>query len=134
MAAKKNQIDWPTTFGDKRVALWNHSGPASYTQVVNGSPATGGDTITQAELQSQGLKAADLITALLTSDDGQFEVACIPVAGNSSSGPGVTPSFGANGSVIIFRLRWLVSATGAEVAALTNLSQRTIKLLAIGPK
>lgn len=132
--ARTNQIDYPTTIGDKRLALWKHAGPASYTQVVNGNPATGGDPITLGELQAAGLKSADQLTALMTSDNGQFEINVVPVAGGQNSSFGVGPMFGPNPATVVARLRWIVSATGAEAAALTNLASRTVMLMAIGPK
>jgi hypothetical protein len=126
--ARKNQQGYPTVMGDQRVAIWTHTGPASYTQATNGSPATGGDPVLPSELQGQGgLKTADILYAPLTSDDGQYEVVAIPVTGNVLGSGGITPS---NSWI----LRWIVSKTGAEVAGTTNLSARTIKLMAFGPK
>jgi hypothetical protein len=124
--ARKNAIGFPSLFGDHKIAIWSHTGPASYTQVSNAVPATGGDIITAGELLGQGgLKTAAILTGLLTSDDGQYEVAAVPITGNAATSAGVSPSSS-------YTLRWLVSATGAEVSGATNLSGRTIKLLAIG--
>lgn len=126
--ARKNAVGWPSVFGDMRVGCWSHTGPASYVQVANASPATGGDPIPAAEVQGQGgLKYADFITGPMGSDNGQYEVTVIPIDGNSLTSGGIAPSRN-------FVMRWLVSATGAEVGGGTNLSARTVKLFAIGPK
>ena len=128
MANRKNEVGWPSVFGDQRVGCWTHTGPSSYVQVSNATPATGGDPLPQAELQAQGgLKYADFITGPMGSDNGQYEVTVIPIDGNSSTSGGIAPSRN-------FIIRWLVSATGAEAAGGTNLSARTVKLFAIGPK
>ena len=126
--ARKNQIDYPTIFGDRKVGMWNHTGPASYVAVINGTPASGGDSVPAAELISQtGMRFADVISGLLGSDNGQYEVTAIPIDGNAQRTDGFVPSKN-------WILRWLVSATGAEVAPGVNLSARTVKLLALGPK
>ena len=124
--ARKNQVDYPDICGSRRVGMWNHTGPSSYVAVSNAVPATGGDIITQSELTAQGgSKAADTLTAPMCSDNGQYEVAIIPINGNNPQSQGVVPSTS-------FTLRWIVSATGAEVAPCTNLSSRTINLVAVG--
>jgi hypothetical protein len=125
---RKNQIDYPDVWGSKRVAEWAHVGPASYVQVSNATPATGGDPVPFSEISGQGgLKAVDMLEVPMTSDNGQYEAVAIPIDGASQSSWGIQPSKN-------FILRWFVSSTGAEVAGAVNLSARTIRLRAIGPK
>jgi hypothetical protein len=126
--ARKNAVGYPTVMGNMKVGVWTHTGPTSYTQVAVATPPTGGDSLSAAELLAQGgLKYADWVTAPMGSDNGQYEVAVIPIDGNSQASTGILPSRN-------FVLRWLVSATGAEVAPGTNLSARTVKLLGMGPQ
>jgi hypothetical protein len=54
--ARKNQTDYPTAWGDKKVSVIVHNGPALYAPIVQGSPPTGGDVVTATEL---GLKSID---------------------------------------------------------------------------
>jgi hypothetical protein len=126
--ARKNQIGYPTITGNVKQACWTHTGPASYTQVTNGTPATGGDIITAAELLAQGgLKYADWLTAPMCSDNGAYEASVIPIDGNSQASTGILPSRN-------FTLRWVAAGTSDEVAGTTNLSGRTIKLIGAGPQ
>lgn len=125
---RKNQIDYPTVFGDKRVGVWTHFGPASYVQVANGTPPTGGDPVPFSEISGQGgLKACDMLEVPMSSDNGQYEAVAIPIDGNSQSSWGIQPSKN-------FVLRWFVSATGAEVAGAVDLHLRSVRLRGIGPK
>lgn len=117
-------VDYPTTFGDKRISCFTHKGPASYAAIVNGTPPTGGDTVTAAEA---GIKAFDALLGGMTSDNGQFIVQGVSPNGNPLSPWGVQPA-------ITMKLRWLTAATGAEVAGATDLSARTIRLCIVGPK
>ena len=124
MATRKNSIDWPTSWGDKRVVCLRHVGPTSYTQVSNATPATGGDIITPG---GTGLKSADFVFAPMASDNGQYIAQLIPINGNSDSTFGVQPSTS-------WTIRWLTASTGAEAAGTTNLASRNIMLVFVGPK
>ena len=111
-------------WGDRPYTLTEWAGPASYVQVVNGvAPAapTGGQAITGINLQlGPG-----------TTPEG---IICV---GGSTSGTYIVEAFqatayaqGAGNQNWI--LRWIVAATGAEVAAAVNLSGETVRLLAFG--
>jgi hypothetical protein len=106
---------FPTDVGGKRLSCIDHAGPASYSQVVTGSPPTGGDTVTAVEF---GMKWLDAVWGCALSDDGQYEVELSP-AGSANE-----PSS--------FIAEWIIAATGAQVNAATNLSARKIRLMAIG--
>jgi hypothetical protein len=116
---------YPGSHGASRVSVFVHTGPVAYAQVVIAAPPTGGDTVTAAEA---GLKYFDFLHGDMTSDDGQFIVQ--PVSPNGNTGSSATAAVPAAKMI----LRWLVAATGAEVAGAVNLSGRTIRLMAFGPK
>lgn len=123
--ARKNIEGYPTSFGNQRVCLFIHTGPASYTAITNATPPTGGDTVQAIEA---GLKYLDALVCPMTSDDGQYIVQAVSINGNGAgAGTAAVPA-------TTMKLRWLTAATGAEVSGGTNLSARTIRLLAIGPK
>lgn len=94
------------------------AGPASYTQVTNATPPTGGQAVGIAAL---GLPVSVIWAQAMGSDDGQFDIVVLLSPFNPLAGSGI-------GLI----LKWIVSATGAEVAATTNLSARTVRILAIG--
>jgi hypothetical protein len=123
--ARKNLPDYPTSIGDKRLSVFVHTGPAVYAVIAVATPPTGGDVV-QAGPEA-GLKYFDHVTGGV-SDDGQFRVEAVYPAGNSASAAGA-----AQASTTV-RLRWIVVATGLEVAGGVNLSGRTVRLKAIGPK
>ena len=111
-------------WGDRPYTLVEVAGPASYTQVVNGTaPAapTGGQALTGISLQL---------------GPGTTPEGIIPVGG-STSGTYVVQAFqtgayaqGAGNQT--WALRWIVAATGAEVAAAVNLSGEVVRLLCFG--
>lgn len=110
--------NFPTSFGNIRVSLAAHAGPASYTQVTSGTiPITGGDTVEAAEF---GLKYINFLVAQ-NSDTGAYVVQAIPVTDSDNGVAGTT-----------YRLKWIVAATGAEAAGAANLSAQTVRLLAFG--
>lgn len=108
--------DYPTPPGNKNLSIALITGPASYTQVTNGTPATGGQLVTAADF---GLVSIESVFSQGMSDNGQYAVQAIH-SPNPAYG---TPSV---------RLRWLTAATGAEVAGAVNLSGRTVRLAAVG--
>jgi hypothetical protein len=127
---------YPDAWGSKPVSIFPHSGPASYTQVTNGTPpVVGGDVVTAAEA---GMKNFDLLSDGVT-DSGRFRVEAIPVTSsvtgqNSSSLSGIPAT--------TYRLRWIATFTGAfggqaqvvntEAIAATNLSTETVRLQGFG--
>lgn len=120
---------FPDSFGSHRASVFPHAGPASYTQVVEGvapANATGGDEVSATEA---GMKYFDFIASGLT-DSGKYRVEVIP---QGRSGYVANPSQ-IGSPAAQFTLRWVVVATGAEVAALVDLSAEIVRLSAIGPK
>ena len=116
------QLDgYPQAVGGMYMSLVDHVGPTSYVQLVNGTPPTGGDTITPAEA---GMKVLTAVFAGL-SDNGQYLAL-------------ITPGVGQRGEVVnpgTFFISYFVRAGGAawvEVTAATNLSGRTFRFLCIG--
>lgn len=116
------QLDgYPQPLGAMMMSLVDHVGPTSYTQLSNGTPPTGGDTIAPAEA---GLK---ILTAVFggLSDNGQYLAL-------------ITPGVALRSEVVnpgTFFISYFVRAGGAswvEVTATTNLSGRTFRFLCIG--
>jgi hypothetical protein len=121
--ARKNMTDYPTAWGDKKVSMIVHDGPVLYAPIVQDTPSpSGGDVVTAQEF---GLKSIDAVFAM-GSDNGQYDVVAFAIAGNPVSSFGGLPCAGVT-------LMWRVAATGAEAAAI-DLSARSVKLLAVGPK
>src|SRR5262245_53491363 len=121
---------YPTSWGSSRASVVPHAGPGSYTQIVSGvapALASGGDTI---EAISAGLKFIDFCVGGLT-DSGVYRVECIPGAQSGVIGSN-NPNAGQPS--ITYTLRWVVVATGAEAAALLDLSDEIVRLLVVGPK
>ena len=110
-------------WGDRPYAIVDLAGPSSYTQVTNGTaPAqpTGGQAVTPSTF------------GLVAGLEGIFQV------GGSTSGTYIVQAFQATGynqgyGNPTWILRWIVAATGAEVAGAVNLSGETVRLVAFGP-
>lgn len=121
IGAAKNLDGYPQAWGAQYVSVVDHAGPASYTQLTNGTPPTGGDTIAPAEA---GMKVLQAVFGGL-SDNGQYLAL-------------VTPGIAGRGEVsgsLTFFISYFVRAGGAswvEVTGATNLSARTFRLLCIG--
>ena len=112
---------YPTSIGNKMLSVVGQAGPSSYTQVTTGTiPVTGGATV---EAKAFGLKLLDVLYAGM-SDTGAYRVEAIPVSDTDNP----------NGASTSYRLRWVVTATGAEAAAAADLSAQTVRLTAIGPR
>jgi len=122
--------DYPQPFGNKRVSVWYHTGPASYVQLGVGTPPTGGDPVTDIEA---GLRYFDFIFDAI-SDNGQYRIEAVPSAGNPSQTQGAGQGGTQGAQQRTWKLRWEVIATGAEVAGAVNLSGRTVRLMAVGVK
>ncbi len=110
---------YPQPFGSSLASVYPHVGPASYVAVIVATQT--GDKTTQAE---SGLKFFDKICDG-TTDSGTYRVEALHL--NSAKTPN-----GAQQSAVL--LRWVVSATNAEVAGGVNLSAEVVRLLAFGPK
>ena len=117
---------YPDNFGAHKGSVFPHAGPASYTAVVEVSPAdfpvTGGDIV---EAVEAGLKLFDWIASGSLTDDGAYRVEVIPLTLSDDQ-------VGAPSRTMV--LRWVVVATGAEVAGGVDLSDRVVRLFALGPK
>jgi hypothetical protein len=115
---------YPTSFGSSRASVMGVAGPTSYTQLVPGTApavATGGQTIRATDF---GLKYFDHVVAGLT-DTGIHRVECIP-GDRSGSGP--------KGACLTYTLRWVVVASGAELAGLQDVHTEIVRVRALGPK
>lgn len=120
---------YPDSFGSHRASVFPHVGPSSYTQITEGvapALATGGDTV---EAIEAGMKFFEYVSGGLT-DSGKFRVECIPttlsgVVASQASIPQPSRTY---------RLRWVVVATGAEVAGAVDLDAEIVRLFAVGPK
>lgn len=120
---------FPDSFGAKRASVFPHQGPLSYTQIVEGvAPAltTGGDLCYATE---GGMKYIDKAMAGAT-DSGKYQVnTYVTTPSGVIATPGAVPQPGTS-----VRLKWTVTATGAEVAALTDLSAEIVRMMAFGPQ
>jgi hypothetical protein len=111
---------YPNVPGGVPWSVHGVKGPTSYTAVVTGAPLTSSSGGQQTTASAFGLQYIIGCWAVSGSDDGQYYVRVyqLPYHGGGSST-----------SIII---QWFVAATGAEVSAATNLSARTIRLVALG--
>lgn len=115
---------FPVSWGANLASVNGIAGPTSYTQLSAGTApavATGGHRIYPRDF---GLKYFDFVTANLT-DTGVNRVECIP---------GEQSAIGPKGTAAWYTLRYVVVATGAQVAGAVNLSTEIVRVLAIGPK
>lgn len=116
-------------WGDRPYAIIDWAGPASYTQVTNGTaPAapTGGQAITPSAFGLGG------------GNGSPAGVEGIFVVGSSISGTYTVQAFQATSynqgfANPTWTLRWIVAATGAEVAGAVNLSAEIVRLIGFGP-
>src|SRR5215510_13375511 len=128
MPSAKVLDGYPTSWGNKRVSVFYHTGPASYVQLAVAAPPTGGDPVSDVEA---GLRFIDFLDGG-NSDNGQFRIDCLPAFGNPSQAVGAGQGGTQGAAQRTWLLRWIVVATGAEVAGAVNLSGRTVRLMAIG--
>lgn len=93
-------------------------GPASYVQIVQGNPVTGGQSLA---LSQMGFQTEVIWAWTMMSDDGNYSarVALVPFNAGVGSQTGVI-------------LQWINHAIGTEVTGGTNLAARTIRIYAIG--
>lgn len=111
---------YPTIVGDHYLSVFSHTGPASYTQMTTG-PLAGGDAVTAREA---GLETFDAVHPVGLSDSGVYRVEGVAPVGNPSNDPVAARASS-------WRLRWVVVATGAEVAGGVNLSAQRVRLTAV---
>jgi len=114
---------FPTSFGNKRVSIFETVGPASYTQYT--APSTGGQTLQG--LPDAGVKIIDQAYGAVSAD-GLHRAEVVQIEQSTVGGVAV-------GDTQI-RLKWYVVATGAEVAAMVDLSTvgKTVRILVIGDR
>ena len=105
--------DFPQPWGSKTVAVLRHTGPASYTAVTGGATPTGGDSIPASAF---GLSRIEAIYGGM--DDTAVYSVVASLAGKQEARSAI--------------LMWKTAATGAEVAGGTNLSAKSVFLIAIG--
>ena len=99
---------YPTSVANKRLAVADHTGPASYP--------TGGETLPATDMHMSGF---DWVRVAQYTMSGTYQ--CVPLY--PALAHGCTPTV---------KLAWYVVATGLEVANATNLSAEHIRLEAIG--
>lgn len=107
MAADRVLPGYETYWGNKKVEIIEHFGPASY--------ATGGETYTASQV---GWGGFDRVSASI-SYSGTYQMRVLY---------GST----AVGAVASVKIMWVVIATGAEVAAAVNLSTEITRLELLG--
>jgi len=112
---------YPDSWGNRRACVVAHQGPTSYTPVTEESPSAypiaGGDLL---EAVEAGMKYIDWVGPMV-ADGGIFRVEAIPSDQSQYKVPSET-----------MILRWVILATGAEVAAGTNLSANYVRVLVVG--
>jgi len=120
-------IDWrggQQVLNSKKIALCDHYGPTSYTQVTAATPPTGGDTISA---KACGLNSIEAVICMGDAG-GLYSGVAFPQAVTKT---GALIGTGADTSVV---LKWLTLTAGGlvETAASTNLSAVSMRILAIG--
>lgn len=108
--------DYPAPPGNKPFSILDLTGPAAYDEIVQATPPTGGQLVTARQF---GLTRIEAVFAV-GSDDGQYAV--IPYMNPLADGQ---PSES-------IRLMWVTADGGVEVVAATDLSDRKVRLFAIG--
>lgn len=106
---------YPQVPGTRLETVANVKGPASYTVITPGNPATGGTLVSAKDL---GLVSISDVFCM-TTDDGQYTGTAV-FAGQ--------PSLTVPRSFSSFLIRWVVGSTGAEVAGAVDLSARTLRV------
>jgi hypothetical protein len=123
--ARSNLAEYPTPIGDKILSIFVHKVGIYAAIDFDGDFPIGGDPVHALEA---GLKTFDAVVPLGVDSSYNYRVEVFSTNGNTPGlGTGAVPS-----RTIL--LRWVVIATGAEVANGTDLTGYTIRLLAIGPK
>lgn len=112
---------YPDAWGNKRVSVFPVTGPAAYTQYT--APSTGGQDVRV--LPAAGVKGVDFAIGAV-STDGLHRAEVVQIEAASYNGVTVPR--------MQLVLKWYVVATGAEVAAMVDLSTTTVYLFVIGDK
>lgn len=107
--------DYPSPPGNKMHCIHSITGPASYTQVTNGAAPSGGQVVTA---KNVGLVSIEFAVGSC-SNQGTY----VPL---------VIFDANPNKPMSQIRIKWIVSATGAEVAGAVDLSAVTARMLFIG--
>jgi hypothetical protein len=114
------------SFGDRKVVVTQHTGPASYTQITPGTPPaapTGGDAI---GATACGLKFIEAVFVCGDSSGTYSGVAFNPACS-------ITGQLAGNGAAATsVPLQWTVAATGAQVAGATDLHLVQLTLIVVG--
>ena len=108
---------FPKAPGDQDWSAHGVVGPASYTVITPGTPLSGGQLVPASAFGLQNIVAAWPVS---NSNDGTYAVHVF-----------LSP-YEKGGSSTSIALQWLTAATGAEVAGATNLSARTVRIMAVG--
>lgn len=110
---------YPTSFGNRRATVMTVAGPTSYAQYT--APSTGGQVI-QVE-PNGGVKSVDWAQGAV-SNDGLHRAEVVQVEASDLRGVEL-------GRTAI-RVKFYVVATGAQVAALADLSTKTFDYFVLG--
>lgn len=109
--------EYPAVPGNKPISMADLDGPAIYAVIVQASPPTGGQLI---QASAFGLSRIECVLGTVGSTDGKYSV--VAFLNPLSDGQPATS----------LRLMWIVTATGAEVAAAVDLSGVSVRVAVIG--
>jgi len=107
--------DYPSPPGNKLNSIHTITGPVSYTAVTNGAAPSGGQVVTAREV---GMVAIEWAGGTCSATGAW--VPLVIFDGNP------------NKAMQSIRVRWIVAATGAEVAGGVDLSTAKARMLFIG--
>ena len=109
--------------GDKNFIVFDHTGPASYTQFS--SPTTGGDVVNAADLNQGGFDYID------TTTDTTGQIVAYAIFSLGGWGNAVPKVIIAYFSLVTATVGGQAQTLGAQVAAATNLSTFSFRFKAI---
>lgn len=115
------RFSYPKVPGDSPWSIADVRGPSSYVQITPGSPGppvvppSGGQSLVP---QDFGLQSFDIVLGQASSD-GRFAVQVVPLLSGDDTFDKLL-------------LMWINLATGQQATAGQNLSQSSVRLLAIG--
>lgn len=128
------RFNYPKVPGDERVSVLDVTGPASYVEVIPGTPGppvtapTGGQTIRASDF---GLQEMDFVSAM-GSSDGNYAVSVIPLIPLNPGGS-LSAYRLPDGAFETCLLKWSTTVgPQEEVAAATDLSGSSVRLFAWG--
>ena len=105
---------YPMQVADKNMVVFDHVGPASYTQYA--SPTTGGDVINASDIGQGGFDQIDDIT------DTTGQIAAYPVLPTAGYGNAVPKAYIAYWALVTATLGGQSQTLGTQIVASTNLS------------